>query len=405
MSRHSGRSQASDEQALSLPAMSAQQQQFSEELQAIIRDTIASNGQVISFEKFMQLALYHPELGYYTSTLNKLGAEGDFITSPEVSELFGRCLANYCEQVLSAMTHSLLIEFGAGTGKLAADILLELERRDSLPTAYWIIELSADLQQRQRDYLQANVPHLLPRVQWHSSLPDEQVDAIVIANEVLDAMPVERFQVDDAIHGMGVTWSEQQQRFESALMEPGEALKTTIESVYQQYGQNWPTGYTSEISLIQPAWIASIAASLKNGVVLLIDYGYGRPEYYLPQRNQGTLMCHYQHRAHGNPFTHIGQQDITAYVDFTHIAMAAVDQGMQLAGYTTQCGFLLENGLETMMPDAEQASVTDMLKFSQQVKTLTMPTEMGERFKVMALSKNLSLNFPGFTLQDQRRRL
>lgn len=405
MTRHPGRPQPPADQIDSLPAMSAQQAQFSAALQSIIRNEIAVQGGIISFEQYMQLALYHPELGYYTSTLSKLGADGDFITSPEVSALFGRCLANACEQALSAMTDSVLIEVGAGTGKLAADILLELEKRNSLPVAYWIIELSADLQQRQREHLQAEAPHLLSRVQWHSSLPEQPVNAMVIANEVLDAMPVHRFHVDDAIHCIGVSWSETRQRFESSLMEADGELKTAVESVYKVYGAHWPNGYESELSLVQPAWIKSLASSLDSGLMLLIDYGYGRPEYYQPQRSQGTLMCHYQHRAHSNPFTHIGQQDITAYVDFTRIAEAAVSAGMQLGGYSTQCGFLLENGLENMVPDAEKVSVTDMLKFSQQVKTLTMPTEMGERFKVMALTKNLSLELPGFTLQDQRRRL
>ena len=404
MSRYSDRSQSSIE-SQSLPVMTAEQKQYSEELQAVIRTELASQGNVISFEHFMQLALYHPELGYYTSTLNKLGAEGDFITSPEVSPIFGRCVANCCQQAVSLLEDGLMIEFVAGSGKLAADILMELQQRDSLPKAYWIIELSADLQQRQRNYLQNKVPDLLPIVQWHSSLPSEPVNAIVIANEVLDAMPVHRFHVDNEINAMGVQWSESQQHFQSCLMEADEQLKSAVKTLIQDYGQGWPAGYESELSLIQPAWIKTISAALNRGLLLLIDYGYGRAEYYQSQRSEGTLMCHFQHRAHNNPFTHIGQQDITAFVDFTRIAEAGVENGLKLSGYSTQCGFLLENGLEKMMPDPAQSSITDMLGFSQQVKTLTMPTEMGERFKVMAMTKHLSLVLPGFEWQDQRHRL
>jgi len=389
-----------------LPTIDEPLQQHSEQLQEKIRNEMEQQGGVISFERYMQMALYEPGLGYYTSTLTKLGEQGDFITAPEISPLFGRCLANFCQQALAELDDGKILEFGAGSGRMAADILQELDARDALPAAYCILELSADLQHRQQQTLQATVPHLLNRVQWLSSLPEPGFIGIVLGNELLDAMPVHRFRIeDDGIKTLGVGWSENARQFILQSMPASPAIIQSVQHIMQTTGTGLPVGYESECSLAHQAWLKSVADIMEQGLMLLIDYGYGRPEYYQPQRNQGTLMCHFRHRAHDDPFQFIGCQDITAYVDFTTIAEAALECDMQLQGYSTQCGFLLENGLESMMPDPERVSQQAFMAFAQQVKTLTLPSEMGERFKVMALSKNMSAELPGFRLQDQRGRL
>ncbi len=392
--------------ASQLPEVDEAMRAQSERLQALIRETIASQGGVIGFDRFMRMALYEPGLGYYTSGLRKFGAQGDFITAPEVSPLFGRCLANFCQRALSSVDDGKILEFGAGSGRMAADILQELDERNALPSHYLIVELSAELQQRQYQTLQACVPHLLERVQWLHTLPEAGFRGIVLANELLDAMPVQRFSCDESgISELGVTWSADETRFVLQALDASEELGAAVDHVQQSVGYTFPPGYHSELSLAQRAWLRSVGDILEQGVVLLIDYGYGRPEYYHPQRTMGTLLCHFRHRAHDDPFHYIGLQDITAYVDFTAVAEAAVNNGMQLLGYTTQCGFLLENGLEGMMPDPDKVSQQELMAFAQQVKTLTLPSEMGERFKVMAVGKDMDQELLGFRLQDQRRSL
>lgn len=389
-----------------LPPLDEKQHSHSEQLQSRIRDEIKMQGGVISFAQFMQMALYEPGFGYYTSVQQTLGVDGDFVTAPEISPLFGRCIAHFCQQALQDINEGSLLEFGAGSGSMAADILLELESRDALPPSYLIVELSAELKQRQRQTLQDKVPHLLSRVEWLQSLPKPGFRGIVLGNELLDAMPVHRFRVESSgFMSLGVAWSGVDQAFVQQTMQPTPALLKSLKNIEQTLGEKFPVGYESEVSLTHAAWLKSVDEILQEGLLLLIDYGYGRSEYYLPQRHMGTLMCHYRQRAHADPFRFIGVQDLTAYVDFTTVIEAATEQGMTLLGYTTQCGFLLENGLEGLMPDPKKVTQRDLLTFAQQVKTLTLPSEMGERFKVMALSKNITTEVPGFTLQNQIRRL
>jgi SAM-dependent MidA family methyltransferase len=389
-----------------LPPLDEELRIHSEQLQSMIRKEIQQQGGVISFAQFMQMALYEPALGYYTSTQRKLGADGDFVTAPEISPLFGRCLAHFCQQALQGISTGSILEFGAGSGRMAADILLALEERHALPSSYLILELSAELKQRQRQTLEQKAPHLLGRVEWLQSLPEPGFRGIILANELLDAMPVHRFRVESCgFMCLGVAWSDTDQAFVQQTMAASPEMLKALKNIEQTLDEKFPLGYESEVSLAHAPWLKSVSDILDEGLVLLIDYGYGRPEYYLPQRHMGTLMCHYRHRAHDDPFQFVGLQDLTAYVDFTTVAEAGVEQGMHLLGYTTQCGFLLENGLEGMMPDPEKVSQQELLSFAQQVKTLTLPSEMGERFKVMALGKTRMQNFPGFTLQDQRGRL
>ena len=392
------------DQAGQLPEPDAESRLQSEQLQQRIREQISAEGGQISFEHYMQMALYEPGLGYYASTQRKLGAEGDFVTAPEISPLFGRCLARFSQPILEELTDANILEFGAGSGKMAADVMLELESLQSLPDHYYILEVSGELQQRQQQTLQERAPHLLERVTWLQQMPDEGFRGVVLANELLDAMPVHRFyQEKGELRQWYVAWSDQYGlTSQTDSLDP--EVKKQLEHVQTSLGIHFPEGYESEVSLAHAAWVKSLAALLDQAVVLLIDYGYGRTEYYHPERSMGTLMCHYKHRAHPDPFRYVGLQDITAYVDFTTVAEAAVEQGMELLGFGTQCGFLLENGLDRMIPD-ESAGDQALLLFSQQVKTLTLPGEMGERFKVMALGKNVDVQVSGFRLQDLRGRL
>ncbi len=389
-----------------LPEPEKEQLDLSEALQHRIRQEIQSQGGSVFFEQFMQMALYEPGLGYYTSGLHKFGEGGDFVTAPEISPLFGRCLAHFCLPVFDMIQDRTILEFGAGSGRMAADILSELDRLESLPSAYLILELGEELRQRQAETLKNQVPHLLNRVQWLQQLPGPGFKGIVLGNELLDAMPVYRFQIGNAeLQEMAVQWSAQRRGFVSVSMPPRHELIQAVGHIQQYLGHELAHGYESEVSLSQTAWVKSVSDFMQEGVALLIDYGYGRPEYYHPDRSMGTLMCHYRHRAHPDPFRYVGLQDITSYVDFTAVAEAGTGSGMDLLGYTTQCGFLLGNGLESMMPDLDSASQQDLLTVSRQVKTLTMPGEMGERFKVMALGKGINCGLQGFALQDQRGRL
>jgi SAM-dependent MidA family methyltransferase len=383
----------------SLPPPQPEAQATSEQLIALIRDEIAANGGQISFARYMELALFAPGLGYYAAGSRKFGPEGDFVTAPEISSLFSRTLARQLAEILAKLGQGEVLEVGGGSGVMAADILTELETLDALPPRYGILELSAELQQRQRETLAERAPHLLPRVHWLSELPAAGFRGVVLANELLDALPVHGFCIEeDGPRERVVVWDGQ--RFQWQRAAPGsDALHQALAELAPQLA----VGYCSEINLAAGAWVGSIAERLTAGVVLLLDYGYPRHEYYHPQRNTGTLMCHYRHRAHDDPFVYPGLQDITTHVDFTAIAEAAQAAGLQVSGYNTQGLFLLANGITEL---AEQATdERQRLELVQQLRTLTMPTEMGEEFKVMALSRGYDQPLRGFALQDLRNRL
>ncbi|KTD00601.1 class I SAM-dependent methyltransferase [Fluoribacter gormanii] len=353
--------------------------------------------QSIPFVEFMQLALYAPGKGYYSSGLQKLGKHGDFITAPELTPLFGKTLANQCQQVLMALESPMLFEFGAGSGALCVAILEHLAEHNALPKAYCILEVSADLQHRQRELIAQKIPHLAHLVTWLEHWPEVPFNGVVLANEVLDAMPVHRFmKTEQGIMESYVALNEQQQLTE--LFKPchNQRLLDYIDNRLSL--QNIP--YLSEVNLFIDDWILNNYQMLKQGVVFLIDYGFPRHEYYHPDRNQGTLMCHYQHQSHPDPLLHPGEQDITAHVDFTHVAEAGQQAGFHIAGFTNQASFLLANGLlsliNTLDNDLEQ------VRAKQAIKQLTLPSEMGELFKVIALSKNVEISLNGFLLNDKR---
>lgn len=338
----------------------------------------------ISFEQFMQLALYAPSLGYYSADLKKFGETGDFITAPELSPLFSQCLAHQCIQLFE---NSDILEFGAGSGEMALGILNELQRLDKLPKHYYIVEISETLKQRQQTKLQSFKEIIV----WLEYLP-EQFEGVILANEVLDAMPVKRFYVDE--HGEIQEWciSFKENGFEWTLQPADEILEKTIRNLNQRF----PAHYSSEINLFLNPWIRSLGEMLKKGAILLMDYGFPRREYYHPQRDQGTLMCHYRHYAHSDPLLYVGLQDITAHVDFTAIAEAAQQAGLDVMGYTSQGDFLLQGGLLNLITNFEKLPIQERLKVAQQIKQLTLPHEMGELFKVIGLSKNLNVQLPAF---------
>ena len=381
-----------------LPAPTAAEQALSLQLTDIIRDEIENAGGLIDFERFMTLALYTPALGYYSGTRQKFGSAGDFVTAPELSPLFARCLARQCQQILAAMPAAAILEAGAGSGAMAAELLTTLEAAQQLPDRYLILELSGDLRERQQSLLKQCLPDFFDRITWIESPPSSDFRGIVLANELLDAMPVKRFIQDDkGLMQVHVGW--QQDHF-ICCQRPAEAcVRRRIDPL------GLTVGYSSEININAEGWIRSIADGMAQGVILIVDYGFPRAEYYHPDRRQGTLMCHYRHRAHGDPLILVGLQDITAHIDFTAVAEAGAETGMSVLGYTSQASFLLANGLDQVLAAAGPVDQRSYLQLAQQAKLLTLPSEMGELFKVMALAKGLDLPLQGFSLRDRCREL
>lgn len=393
--------------ALPLPDPTAQA--HSKRLSALIADEITRAGGWISFARYMELVLYAPGLGYYSAGARKFGAAGDFVTAPEMTPLFGRAVAR---QVAALMVQSApeIIEAGAGTGLLAADLLLGLEELDCLPERYRIIDLSAELAERQRQTIATRAPHLLPRVEWLNELP-ARFSGVLIGNEVLDAMPAhlvvwgeparERGVVLDAAGGPQAVFGYA----DRPLVAP---LADAVAQIEQSFGpaggdRRPAAGDQSEISLANRAWIGELARRLDRGALLLFDYGFPRHEYYHPQRRGGTLMCHYRHHAHGDPFYLPGLQDVTVHVDFTTVAEAAFEQGLSVLGYTAQSHFLLNCGLLELL-----AGEKDALRRAREagaVHKLVAPAEMGELFKVIALGKGIAEPLLGFTRGDRTHAL
>jgi len=377
---------------MSLPVPDTAALQHSARLSEHIRETIAANGGWTSFARYMEFALYAPGLGYYTAGAHKFGEAGDFITAPELSPLFGRSLARQFTEIMHA-TRPQILELGAGSGKLAADILGELEQLGQLPQRYRILEVSADLRERQRLLLQQRVPHLLPRVEWLDHLPDS-IEGVVFGNEVLDALPVNLIHWQDgqplergvAVSATGFFWQDRPIA-DPALLQAAQQISA-------------PDDYLSEICPAARGLVNSLAQRLQAGVLLFIDYGFGAREFYHPQRNRGTLMCHYRHYAHDDPFYLPGLQDITAHVDFTAVAEAGIDAGLTLLGYTHQAFFLMNCGIAEFLQSADPEDLRAYAPLAAQLQKLTSPAEMGELFKVIALGKKIELPLRGFALGD-----
>jgi SAM-dependent MidA family methyltransferase len=374
----------------------------SRRLADLIRAEAHARGGRLPFDRFMELALYAPGLGYYTAGARKLGPGGDFVTAPEISPLFGRCIARQCLEVFDALGGGDVLELGAGTGSLAAELLAELAAHGRPPGHYLILEPSADLRSRQRELLAERVPELAERVAWLDDLP-QRFNGLLLANEVADAIPVHRFRVGEdrsiaevSVRPAGLGWEE----CAGDPLTPG--LAEAVDALQAQGLANAP-GYCSEINLRLGPWVGALALAMARGLALVIDYGYPRAEYYHPERRSGTLICHYRHRAHGDPYVHLGLQDITAHVDFSVLAAAGRAAGLEVAGFATQAHFLIGCGLETLLAEAAAggSGVDRMLE----AKQLVMPTGMGERFRVLGLAKGVAGPWCGFSLRDLRGRL
>lgn len=387
---------------MKLPVPEATARLHSERLTDYIRKDIERQGAPIDFARFMQLALYTPGLGYYAAGAHKLGKGGDFVTAPEISPLFAECLAAQWQPLLKTLTNPCILEIGAGSGQFASDILHALAKNNSLPDQYLILEVSAELRDRQTHFLQATCPQWFSRIKWLDTLDGQKITGVIFANEVMDALPTHCFCIDQKIiKERVVNWQETQFCWElraAPHLQQSPALQ----------GLSLPEGYTSEVNLLLAPWIRTLAATLTQGIVLLSDYGYGRAEYYHPDRRHGTLMCYYQHHRHNNPFHSVGLQDITAHVDFTTVAEAATAAGLSLAGYTTQANFLLSCGLLEIVEQQRLSAKEHLIEHYQQnqaIKMLTLPAQMGEAIKMIGLTKEWDPPLKGFSLRDRRHDL
>jgi SAM-dependent MidA family methyltransferase len=362
-------------------------------------EEITAAGGWLSFERFMDLTLYAPGLGYYSGGAEKLGAGGDFTTAPEVSSLFGACVAVQCDEILGNLSSGAILEIGAGSGRLAADILLRLHAEGRAPRHYYILEISADLRERQRRHLAQRVPQLLERVSWLDAPPGDSFDGVVLANEVLDALPVARFcWQSDAVQELGVV--ERDGGFAWAAGPASQAMTAACRRLHQAGG--WDEGYISEYCPRVVAWTRAITSSLRRGAALWFDYGLPRAQYYLPERHEGTLICHFRHRAQSDPFLYVGLQDISAWVDFTLLAEASSAAGFELAGFTTQAHFLAGTGIDQEMQRSAVGDANLFARLANQARQLMLPGEMGERFKAMAWTRGLDVPLCGFGIKDMR---
>jgi SAM-dependent MidA family methyltransferase len=386
--------------AMTLPPLSPEESAHSRRLIERIRDEIDGSAGWISFERFMEMALYEPGLGYYSAGATKLGPAGDFVTAPEISPLFSRCLANQCAEVFDTVPAHIL-ELGAGSGVMAADLLNALAAQGRAPERYSILEVSADLRERQRRLLIERAPVHVERVEWLDALP-ENFRGVVLGNEVLDALPVQRFrirgsQANAQVNALGVTWQLGKLDWSETRADP--ALEAAVRAIEAAAG-SLPDGYTSEINLRLDPWLRSIAQTLTEGVALFIDYGLPRAQYYRSERREGTLLCHFRHMFHDDPLINVGMQDIGAWVDFTAVASTAVDAGMQVAGFTTQAHFLIGSGIEQLLAPGGTEDLTSRVQLARQAMMLTLPGEMGERFKVIGLAARFDRPLRGFGVRD-----
>jgi SAM-dependent MidA family methyltransferase len=382
-----------------LPDLTADQARHSAAVARAVSAAIEAQAGWLAFDDYLRIVLYAPGLGYYSAGSVKFGPGGDFVTAPELSGLYARCLASQCASVLRAVGGDVL-ELGAGTGRLAAGVLTRLAELEQLPHHYYILEVSADLRVRQSETLEGLPAALRSRVAWLDALPATPITGVVLANEVADALPFQRFVIDaEALYQRGVGLSD-----EAALVDADRPASAALRAELGRMAPNgWPRRYLSELCPMLGPWVAAIAKSLSRGAVFLIDYGLPRHEYYHPQRNRGTLRCHFRHRAHDDPLLYPGLQDITAWVDFTRVAEAAVDAQLEVAGFCTQAAFLLANGIEAEL--AAASNTLERARLASQARVLLLPGEMGERFKVMALTRGFDEPLCGFAYQDLRRSL
>ncbi|BBB15103.1 uncharacterized protein RVIR1_06020 [Candidatus Rickettsiella viridis] len=386
-----------------LPSLNSTHQAQSEALRQLIIHAIQQDKtQSISFARFMELALYEPQLGYYTASLNKLGEQGDFVTAPEISPLFAQCLGQQCQEVLGQLGGGDILEIGAGTGKMAQDLLLFLEKKGALPIQYKILEISPDLKQRQQHKLKSQIPHLFPLIEWLDDWPDRPLTGVIIANEVVDALPVHKFLwTENSIQEMRVVHTENNFTWHYAPLASVQQTSRLAQLKLNYFNET--VRYESEVCLGLSDWMRKLSAALQRGLILIIDYGFPAHEYYHPDRRLGTSMCYYQHRGHSNPFVLVGLQDLTASVDFSLLARYAVETGLDLAGFTSQAAFLINSGLLQHMEECY--NIIAAVDLNRQVHCLTSPNEMGELIKVIGLTRGYQTTLQGFLQYDKRARL
>ncbi|HZT01549.1 MAG TPA: SAM-dependent methyltransferase [Steroidobacteraceae bacterium] len=383
-----------------MPALSPEEEVHSRAVAELIAERVRAAGGWLSFEQFMELALYAPGLGYYSAGSVKLGPGGDFATAPEISDLFSRCVARQCAPLLAGGGD--ILELGAGTGRMAAILLETLAGSGALPDRYAILEVSADLADRQRGRLQRLPAELRKRVVWLDRLPDRPIRGVILANEVLDALPFRRFRLRGGdVRELGVAVEG------GVLLEreaaPDAELANAAAALLGELPLTLPEGYASEVCLRADPWVAGVSECLEQGLMLLFDYGLPRAHYYHPQRTDGTFRCHFRQRVHDDPYINLGVQDITAWVDFTRVAQAAVACGLDVSGFCTQAAFLLATGVERLL--AESAAGVEHARLAGQARRLLLPGEMGEAFKAMALTRRIDVALEGFALQDLRQSL
>ena len=370
-----------------LPEPSPEERSHSERLAMRIREEVAQAGGALDFARYMELALYAPGLGYYSAGTTKFGAAGDFVTAPELGFVFARCLARALLPELEAGGD--IVELGPGSGALAAELLLELERLDALPVRYRLLERSADLRTRQRETLSTRCAHLFERVEWLDAPPAMPWRGALVANEVIDALPVRTFALREGGLFARAVGIDVQDRFVWRETAADAGLQFAVERAVGDRFARLPRPYLSEVCTLLEPWFAEVTKTLEHGSAWFIDYGYAHGEYYAPTRTAGTLRCHYRHRAHDDPLILPGLQDITAWVDFDALARAGEAVGLTVAEHTTQARFLIANGLDEVFAHAYSAAVDETVRYAlaQQVKRLTLPGEMGEKFRVMRLRR------------------
>lgn len=388
---HRPDAQQRQREANALPTPDADALAHSARVDELIRAQIAGNGGAIPFSRFMELALYAPGLGYYSAGASKFGESGDFVTAPELGPIFAACVAESVAPVFQQLgPQARFFELGGGTGAFAEVALKRLMELDALPDRYCILEPSAQLRHRQRERLQERlVPPLFELVEWLDGPFDDEWDGVLFANEVIDALPTPRFAIEAgevyeehvAVEGGELT----------RVLRPADAfLGNAVRHLERQLGREFEHGYRSEALPQLPYWVQAVSGGMRNGAMLFVDYGYSRGEFYLPERSDGTLRAFYRHRMHAEPLLWPGLQDLTASVDFTALAEAGVAAGFDFAGYCSQASFLLGNGLAGVLERIERiADEGERMKRTQEVKRLTLPSEMGERFQVMGFEKGV----------------
>ncbi len=371
----------------------------------LIEEIDLNSGQ-IPFDHFMQIALYEPGLGYYCSGTKKFGAEGDFVTAPEISGLFSKTLAHQCVQILNTLEEGCILELGAGTGLMAKDILLTLEQSGTLPEYYYILEPSPELRQRQKETINKYAEHLVEHVIWLENEPETKFVGVVLANEIADALPFKRLSTEKgtlaelmvACEGDDLVWQK------SKIQYIPEYISNKLSKL------SLPDGYLTEAHNFIPGWLETLSNWLETGVILISDYGETDHDFYHADKREGSLRCYYRHRVHSDPFFNIGLQDITCNINFSELAYFAKKSGLDLLGYTSQANFLLGCGIEEIFAQSQtgnspEENQKEFFNMVQQLKTLTMPEEMGERFKFIGLARNYDHPLKGFSFKDMSDRL